>query len=56
MAFVPGFDHDVFISYSWADNRTKWVTNLTQALKDRVHELLGEEPDVWRDEQQLRHC
>ena len=53
MAFVPGFDHDVFISYSWADNRTKWVTNLTQALKDRVHELLGEEPDVWRDEQQL---
>lgn len=53
MPFVPGCDHDIFISYSWADNRTGWVTNLTQALKDRVHELLGEEPNVWRDQQQL---
>jgi hypothetical protein len=49
MAYVPGFDVDVFISYSHADNNFQWVTNFEKSLKDRLHEILGREPEVWRD-------
>jgi len=53
MPYVPGSEVDVFISYSWADNRNGWVTCFEKALKDRLHELLGAEPKVWRDEREL---
>lgn len=55
MAYVPGaeFEHDVFISYSHADNKTGWVANFERAFSDRLQELLGEEPLVWRDKRNL---
>jgi hypothetical protein len=53
MPFVPGAEFDVFISYSWADNKTGWVANFERALLERVHVRLGREPRFWRDEREL---
>jgi hypothetical protein len=53
MPFVPGAEFDVFISYSWADNKSGWVANLERALLERVHVRLGREPKLWRDEREL---
>jgi hypothetical protein len=56
VAFVPGFAHDVFVSYAHRDNRTfgraeGWVvtfdTNLREALS---HKLKRGQPDIWRDQ------
>ena len=50
------FDCDAFISYSHLDNvglldPTKgWITNLHRALEIRVGQLLGETPQIWRDQ------
>src|ERR1035438_367247 len=33
--------------------RNNWVTCFERALKDRLWELLGKEPSVWRDEREL---
>jgi TIR domain len=56
VALVPGFAHDVFVSYAHRDNRTfgraeGWVvtfdTNLREALS---HKLKRGQPDIWRDQ------
>ena len=49
MAFVPGADFDVFISYAWADNESGWVDRFEKALTERVHVLLGQRPEFFRD-------
>ena len=41
MAFVPGLDSDVFVSYSHADNQSRWVTAFESALTVRLQELVG---------------
>jgi hypothetical protein len=54
-AFVPGFKHDVFVSYSHVDNRKfgrevgrveTLVENLREALPQK---LKRGKPDIWRD-------
>ena len=53
MPFVPGAEFDVFISYSWADNQSGWVDRFEKALTERVHVLLGQKPDFFRDLREL---
>jgi hypothetical protein len=49
------FEGDAFISYAHLDNveliegRKGWVANLHRALEVRVGQLLGKEPQIWRD-------
>jgi hypothetical protein len=49
------FDSDAFISYAHLDNveliegHKGWVTNLHRALEVRVAQLLGKQPQIWRD-------
>jgi hypothetical protein len=49
------FEGDAFISYSHLDNvelvegRKGWVACLHRALEVRVAQLLGKEPEIWRD-------
>jgi len=52
MAFVPGFEHDVFISYAHGDDRD-WINRFIDCLKPSLSGLL---PDVniWIDEDNLR--
>jgi TIR domain len=54
-AFVPGFAHDVFVSYVHVDNRKfdrdvgwveTFVENLREALPPKLHRG---QPDIWRD-------
>ena len=53
MAHVPGFDHDVFISYSHLDNQAVddkgWVTEFHRRLQIELDEELGDKASVWRD-------
>jgi hypothetical protein len=49
------FESDAFISYAHLDNveliegQKGWVTNLHRALEVRVAQLLGKQPQIWRD-------
>ena len=49
------FEADAFISYAHLDNveliegGKGWVTNLHRALEVRLAQLLGKQPQVWRD-------
>jgi len=47
--YVPAYEHNVFISYAWADNKAGWVTALDAFLDRRLGELLGRKARVWRD-------
>ena len=53
MAYVPGLQHDVFLSYAHADDPT-WVQALEVELRRRVRERLGLDVSFWQDEQKLR--
>jgi hypothetical protein len=52
MAHVPGFDHDVFISYAHGDDRD-WITAFVDRLKTNLARLLPGAL-VWLDEYDLR--
>jgi hypothetical protein len=52
MAFVPGFDHDVFISYAHGDDRD-WINRLVDRLRPVLSRLLPG-ADVWIDKDDLR--
>jgi hypothetical protein len=52
MAFVPGFDHDVFVSYAHKDDRD-WINRFLDRLKPALHRLLPG-ADVWIDKDDLR--
>jgi TIR domain len=49
------FEGDAFISYAHMDNveliegHRGWVSNLHRALELRVGQLLGKQPNIWRD-------
>ena len=53
---MPEFQHDLFISYAHIDNESLggraqgWVSDLHEALRVRLSQLLGEPPEIWRDE------
>lgn len=59
MAFVPGYDHDVFISYAHVDNEPlnyngrdlRWVTSFKEQLQKLVDQQLGRinASRVWMD-------
>jgi len=51
MAYAPGFDIDVFISYAHKNNENGWVTALDEYLSGRVPEFLEHQANVvvWRD-------
>jgi hypothetical protein len=48
------FDPEVFISYAHLDDEAgwrghKWITEFHHALEIRVSQLLGRQPEIWRD-------
>jgi hypothetical protein len=53
--FVPGFTHDVFVSYVHVDNRkfdrdVGWVETLVENLREALPQGLKRgQPDIWRD-------
>jgi hypothetical protein len=53
MGYVPGFDNDIFISYSHKDDQAVegpgWVSNFHHHLVIEVEEALGADVHVWRD-------
>lgn len=57
MALIPGFEHDIFISYAHNDNtRLKgWVDTFVETLKDKLSLHLGEKDrlDVWYDQRRI---
>lgn len=53
MAYVPGYQHDIFISYAHGDDRD-WINRLLDRLKPAIKRRLGLEADVWIDEDSLR--
>jgi hypothetical protein len=54
--FVPGFEHDVFVSYVHVDNRKYqqnigWVEKLVENLREALPQGLKRgQPDIWRDQ------
>lgn len=52
MTFVPGFDHDVFISYAHGDDRN-WIDRFMDRLKPAVTRLLPG-ADIWIDKDDLQ--
>jgi hypothetical protein len=53
MAYVPGYDHDIFISYAHGDDRD-WINRLVERLKPELKRRLGKEPSIWIDDDSLR--
>jgi hypothetical protein len=52
MAYVPGFDYDVFISFGHIDNEAPsadWVTELHTFVQGRLRQTCSKEVQVWRD-------
>lgn len=60
MSFLHEFENDIFISYAHIDNQPLaegqkgWITSFHKALEIRLGQLLGSEPEFWRDESKLR--
>lgn len=54
-SYLPGFEHDLFISYTHIDNeplahgKDGWVSTFHTALRARLRQLLGAELEIWRD-------
>jgi hypothetical protein len=53
MAYVPGYSHDVFLSYARGDDPA-WLDNFESALCAAVRGRLGHEIYAWRDIERLR--
>jgi TIR domain len=53
MGYVPGFNNDIFISYSHIDDQAVdgpgWVTDFHRRLLIEVEEELGAKVQIWRD-------
>jgi hypothetical protein len=59
MSFVPGFEHDVFVSYAHFDNEPdtqeiRWVSRFQADLKTALRQRLGIEPNVFFDTRNLQ--
>jgi hypothetical protein len=52
-AFVPGFEHDLFLSYAHGDD-PRWVQAFADELRDEVSRRLGLGIAVWQDVAKLR--
>ncbi len=53
MAYVPGYRHDLFISYAHGDDR-EWIALLVARLEPALKQRLGIRPAIWIDDDQLR--
>jgi TIR domain len=53
MAYVPGFDHDLFLSYSHNDS-PEWIRALEESLRQQLRERLGHHVDIWQDKNNIR--
>jgi hypothetical protein len=51
--FVPGFDNDLFISYSHAED-SPWIQAFEKSIGEEVSRRLGLEISVWQDASRLR--
>jgi hypothetical protein len=55
MAYLPGFEHDIFISYAHLNNLKEgdgakgWVTRFHERLEVELKQLVGNELKIWRD-------
>ena len=50
MAYVHGFQNDVFISYAHADNTEGWVDNFEERLRNRLRQFDRKAGvTIWRD-------
>lgn len=52
LAYLPGFDHDIFISYCHGDDRA-WIRSFYELLKPALREQLGIDASIWIDEKAL---
>ena len=55
MAYVDGFEHDIFISYAHVDDETAskiegWVTKFYNELRVALRKHVHKDIDLWRDE------
>jgi hypothetical protein len=58
MAYMPGFTHDIFVSYAHTDNEPDiydqmWVSAFVTDLKRQLRINLGVEPDIFFDRSNL---
>src|SRR5271156_2566729 len=53
MAYVPGFEHDLFFSYA-QDDSPEWVRALEQSLRQDLIDRLGPDVSIWRDKNGIR--
>lgn len=53
MAYVPGYQHDVFVSYAHGDDR-QWIDAFVKLLQNDLDDKLGSATDVWIDEEDNR--
>jgi len=53
MAFVPGYKHDLFVSYAHVDDR-EWISRFVGRLESLLRNKLGDSADVWLDDSDLR--
>src|SRR5262245_16281042 len=56
MAYLPGFEHDIFISYSHVDDLDGWVEVFQKQLEVELSRLVGRMNlvRVWRDKRRLQ--
>jgi TIR domain len=56
MAYLPGFEHDIFISYSHVDDQDGWVEVFQKQLEMALSRRLGrmDAARVWRDRRRLQ--
>jgi len=53
MAYVPGYQRDLFLSYAHADDRD-WVAVFEENLRETLSRELGQRVSVWQDVKQIR--
>ena len=53
MAYVPGFHHDLFLSYSHNDS-AEWIRALEESLRQQLRERLGADVHIWQDQNNIR--
>jgi len=63
MNYVPGYAHDIFVSYAQVDDLSDeegvdgWVTTLIKKLRNRLAQLLGRQDNfsLWFDHHLAHH-
>ena len=53
MTYVPGFTHDIFLSYAHGDSK-EWIRALEESLRQQLRERLGVDVRIWQDANNIR--